>query len=65
MVVAVIWLVVVNDAFTVVDGECVEDGFPSVGITDEVLAVLPAFRRCEVQHFHRGLFGWEMAAVSD
>ena len=53
------------EAFAVVDAEGVEDMFPSADLSGEVLPVFPAGGSGEVEHFHRGLVGWEVASVTD
>jgi hypothetical protein len=40
------------DSFAVMDGERVEDLFPSVDLTGHVFPVVSPRYRCEVQHFH-------------
>ena len=34
------------------DGKGVQGGFPAVGSSDEILAILPSFDRGEVEDFH-------------
>jgi len=50
------------EAVAVVDGQGVQNGFPAVDSSSRVAPVLPAFDRCQVEHFERGLLGWEMTS---
>jgi hypothetical protein len=53
------------DAVAVVDGECVQDGFPGVDPPARVGSVLPPFGGNQVQNFQRGLLVGEVASVAD
>ena len=54
----------VGDPVAVVDGQCVQDGLPAVGLAVEVLSVLAFGGGDKVEDFHGGLLVGEVPSVS-
>ena len=54
-----------GESVAVVDGQDIQRVLPVADFAGQVLAVLAAGRRDEVEHLHRGLLVREMASVAD